>query len=49
MAKTKFEKVRDWYVAGLWNKEMVYNVVGRWITPEEYEIITGEPYVPDNE
>lgn len=44
MAKTKFEKVKDYYDRGLWTKTMVYNVVGKWITPEQYEEITGEPY-----
>jgi hypothetical protein len=27
-----------------WSKERVYNVVGKVITVEEYEEITGEPY-----
>lgn len=45
----KFEKVKMYYDRGLWNKEMVYQAVGRWITAEEYELITGEPYVPVNE
>lgn len=44
MAKTKFEKVKGYYDAGLWTKEMVWNVVGKWITAEEYEAIVGEPY-----
>ena len=44
MAKTKFEKVKDYYDRGLWTKTMVRNVVGKWITAEEYELITGEPY-----
>lgn len=39
-----FNKVKKYYDNGLWNKEMVYNVVGKWITAEEYEEITGEPY-----
>ena len=30
---------------GLWSKERVYNVVGKVITVEEYEEITGEPYI----
>jgi hypothetical protein len=37
-----FEKVKDYYERGLWNKARVYKAVGRWITPEEYELITGE-------
>ena len=47
MAKTKFEKVKSYYERGLWTKAMVYNVVGKWITAEEYEAITGEPYIPE--
>ncbi len=52
MAKTKkaaehsknFEKVKDYYDRGLWSIERVHAVVGKWITPAEYEEITGEPY-----
>lgn len=41
----KFKKVKGYYDAGLWNKAMVANaVVKQWITAEEYEQITGEPY-----
>lgn len=40
----KFESVKDFYVRGLWSKERVYNAVGRWITADEYEEITGEVY-----
>ena len=40
-----FEKVKMYYDKGLWSKERVYNVVGKVITAEEYEEITGEPYV----
>jgi len=39
-----FEKVKFYYDKGLWSKERVYNVVGKVITAEEYEEITGEPY-----
>ena len=39
-----FEKVKNYYDEGLWSIERVYNAVGKWITPEEYEEITGEPY-----
>ena len=48
MAKThspNFEKVKAYYDNGLWNKQRVYNVVGKWITASEYEEIVGEPYV----
>ena len=41
----KFAKVKRYYDDGLWTKSMVANaVVKGWITAEEYEIITGEPY-----
>ena len=39
-----FEKVKGYYEAGLWSKERVYAAVGKWITEEEYQEITGEPY-----
>ena len=41
----KFEKVKNYYLSGLWNKTMVRNaVVKGWITAEEYELIVEEPY-----
>lgn len=44
----KFNKVKNYYDKDLWNKQMVANaVVKGWITAEEYEIITGEPYEGD--
>lgn len=39
-----FEKVKTYYKRGLWSIERVHNAVGKWITAEEYEEITGEPY-----
>jgi len=40
-----FEMVKKNYDRGLWNKNMVKNaVIKQIITPEEYEIITGEAY-----
>lgn len=43
--KTKFEKVRDFYERGLWNISRVRNaVVKSWITPAEFEEITGTVY-----
>lgn len=39
-----FAKVKGYYDAGLWNKARVRNAVFKWITPNEYEEITGEPY-----
>ena len=41
----KFNLVKKYYDKGLWSKAMVANaVVKEWITAEEYETITGEPY-----
>ena len=41
----KFEKVKGYYDNGFWSKAKVHNaVVKGWITAEEYEEITGEPY-----
>lgn len=41
----KFDKVKNYYDKGLWTKEMVHNAVTKgWITQEEYEEITGEPF-----
>lgn len=45
-----FEQVKTYYTNFLedkkpqWNKARVYAAVGKWITEEEYEEITGEPY-----
>lgn len=41
----KYNKVKQYYDSGLWNKTMVHNaVVKGWITAEEYFEITGEVY-----
>ena len=40
----KYATVKAYYDNGLWNKERVYNAVGRWITEGEYAEITGEVY-----
>lgn len=40
----KYELVKGYYENGLWNKQRVHNAVGKWITAEEYEEITGEVY-----
>lgn len=43
-----FERVQKWYMLGKWPKEAVKNaVIKKWITAEEYKIITGEDYVAD--
>ena len=39
-----FEKVKNYYLLGLWDINKVYNAVGKWITAEEFETITGQPY-----
>lgn len=40
-----YEKVKSYYDRGMWSQERVYAAVGKWITPEEYQEITGEEYV----
>lgn len=47
MHSKNFELVKNYYDTGKWSKQRVYNVVGKpaGITAEEYEEITGEPYV----
>lgn len=40
-----FSKVQKWYTEGKWNKAMVHDAVGRWITEAEYKELTGEDYV----
>lgn len=41
----KFEKVKCYFDRGLWNVSRVRNaVVKGWITAEEFQIITGQPY-----
>lgn len=39
-----FNKVKDYYDNGLWKITRIRNAVPKWITPEEFELITGEPY-----
>lgn len=41
----KFKKVKGYYDSGLWNKSKVHDAVFHsWITAEEYEEITGDPF-----
>ena len=41
----KYELVKEYYDNGLWNLTRVRNaVVKGWITAEEFETITGQPY-----
>ena len=37
-----YEKVERYYKTGLWSREQVFKAVGRWLTSEEYQLITGE-------
>ena len=39
-----FEKIKYYYSEGLWSIDRVWNVVGKVITEEEYEQITGFVY-----
>lgn len=42
---SKFERLKGYYDAGFWTKEMLHNAVDKnWITAEEYQSITGETY-----
>ena len=41
-----FKKVKNYYDKGLWSEARVHEAVGKWITAEEYEIIVGKPYEP---
>jgi hypothetical protein len=40
-----YTRIKFYYDNGLWSKQRVWNVVGKVLTPEEYEQITGEPYI----
>ena len=39
-----FDKIKEWYIQGLWSLERVWNAVGKVITAEEYFLITGFVY-----
>lgn len=39
-----YDKVERFYKTGLWSLGMTRNAVGRWITTEEYQEITGQDY-----
>lgn len=44
-AKSKFEKIKEYFERGFWDIARVRNaVIKGWITPEEFKIITGEEY-----
>jgi hypothetical protein len=40
----KYKEVLLYYKRGFWSKAKVHDAVGKYITAEEYELITGEPY-----
>lgn len=41
----KFELVKQYYDEGLWDERKVRRaVVKGWITEDEFQLITGEPY-----
>ena len=43
---TKFERIKKYYDDGLWNIDRVSDaVVKGFITEEEFELITRQPYV----
>lgn len=44
MKSKNFNKVKQYYDLKLWNLAKVTSAVGKWITEEEYEEITGEKY-----
>lgn len=39
-----YVKVKRYYDSRLWSAAMVHTAVGKWITAEEYEKITGQTY-----
>lgn len=44
-----YAKVKGFYDRGLWSKARVKNAVkARWITPAEYELITGKKYIEED-
>lgn len=43
----KVQKVSGYYESEVWNKPMVWDAVDKeWITDDDYEDITGEPFPP---
>jgi hypothetical protein len=39
-----YDKIKNYYADGLWSIDRVWNVVGKAITKEEYQQITGFVY-----
>jgi hypothetical protein len=46
---SKFDKVKSFYDGKLWSLAWVMNAVDKWITADEFQEITGEKYVKNNE
>lgn len=44
-----FEKIKRWYSLGLWTKQQVHDAVPDLISAEEYEEITHETFIPDED
>lgn len=45
MHSKQYQKVKDYYDDGFWSVKKVRNaVVKGWITEEEFQEITGEPF-----
>lgn len=42
-----FYKVENYYRLKLWDINRVRISVGKWITAEEYKIITGQDYISE--
>ncbi len=40
----RFELVKKYFGKGLWDEARVRNAVGRWITAEEFYMITGKEF-----
>ena len=43
----KATKLAGYYALERWNIQMVWDAVNKWITDDDYEDITGEPFTPD--
>lgn len=40
-----YEKIKNYYINGLWDENRVYNMVGKGVlTKEEYQQIVGKEY-----
>lgn len=44
MKSKNYSKVKRYYDLKMWEIEKVRSAVGKWITADEYEEITGEAY-----